>query len=155
MRLPHPLTSRHQLGKRGSLLAAPHPLTYTVLEWCFARSHCLGAAAARATPRMLSTSLTLVFCLPCLQTTTTSCHRRSVYRPFLTRLAVLELLTLDSLTALLSQGRSLPPFSLSIRFTDNISTCYFSKLALSISLNNFHKHLSYARSPFLMLLSQC
>lgn len=53
-------------------------------------------------PECLTASFTLVLFLPCPQTTITSCHRRSVYRPFLTRLAILQLLTADSLTALLA-----------------------------------------------------
>lgn len=42
-------------------------------------------------PECFTASLTWVLFLLCLQTTTTSCHRRSVYRPLLTRLAVLQL----------------------------------------------------------------
>lgn len=119
---PSPANSSHPLGASSSSANFPPPAgkrgpgsqlhalsPMLVLEWCFVLSHCLGSAAARATPRMLSTSLTLVFCLPCLQTTTTSCHRRSVYRPFLTRLAIPELLT--RLVDSSAQSGSLPLFS--------------------------------------------
>lgn len=66
------------------------------------------------------------FASHCSQTTTTSCHRRSVYRPFLTRLAIPELLT--RLVDSSAQSGSLPLFSLSL----SLSICSFHRLLHSL-----------------------
>lgn len=147
---PSPANSSHPLGASSSSAnfpppagkrgpgSQPHTLSpMLLLDQCFGLSHCLGSAAARATPRMLSTSLTLVFCLPCSQTTTTSCHRRSVYRPFLTRLAIPELP--NRLVDSSAQSGSLPFFF----FFSPLSICSFHRLRLLLFKAGFVDFAEY------------
>lgn len=123
---PSPANSSHPLGASSSSANFPPPAgkwgvparSYTPSHLCWpwnGASFSLivsGLLRPEPPPACSPPRSPWSFCLPCPQTTTTSCHRRSVYRPFLTRLVIPELLT--RLVDSSAQSGSLPPLVFSI-----------------------------------------